>query len=166
MQKSPATHHAMHSPHTRASSKRDCRRAKRSVSNRSSTMRSSSACKRGGRGRRDREAANGGGVDGVDSTKPGYESRVLHRCTPEGAPFDSFLLSARRPSVLPATPRTAMRHTSVLSRFALSFALGCSAVAASRLAAQTKPVDRANFDTTCAPCQDFYRFANGGCLQR
>jgi putative endopeptidase len=27
--------------------------------------------------------------------------------------------------------------------------------------AQTKPLDRANLDTTCAPCSDFYQFANG-----
>ncbi len=27
--------------------------------------------------------------------------------------------------------------------------------------AQTKPLDRANLDTTCAPCTDFYQFANG-----
>ena len=31
---------------------------------------------------------------------------------------------------------------------------------------QTKPLDPANLDTTCAPCKDFFRFANGGWLQR
>jgi hypothetical protein len=25
---------------------------------------------------------------------------------------------------------------------------------------QSKPLDRANLDTTCAPCRDFFRFAN------
>src|SRR3954462_2152043 len=32
--------------------------------------------------------------------------------------------------------------------------------------AQTVPFDRANLDTTCAACDDFYQFANGGWLQR
>ena len=28
--------------------------------------------------------------------------------------------------------------------------------------AALKAIDRTNFDTTCSPCQDFFRYANGG----
>src|SRR6185369_5781007 len=31
---------------------------------------------------------------------------------------------------------------------------------------RSKPLDRANLDTTCAPCTDFYQFANGNWLKR
>ncbi|MEP6551493.1 MAG: M13 family metallopeptidase N-terminal domain-containing protein, partial [Gemmatimonadales bacterium] len=43
-----------------------------------------------------------------------------------------------------------------------------SAALASSLAGQTqtKPIDPANIDTTCAPCRDFFQFANGAWLQR
>ncbi len=33
-------------------------------------------------------------------------------------------------------------------------------------AQQSKPIDPANFDTTCAPCRDFFQHANGGWLAR
>src|SRR5690242_9602211 len=37
------------------------------------------------------------------------------------------------------------------------------------LVAQTsvvmKPLDRANLDTTCLPCENFYKYANGGWLK-
>lgn len=31
---------------------------------------------------------------------------------------------------------------------------------------QTKPIDPANLDTTCAPCKNFFQYANGGWLKR
>ena len=54
-----------------------------------------------------------------------------------------------------------------------SFARGALAAAlcltsAVRLSAQqqqAKPLSRANLDTTCAPCEDFYEFANGAWLK-
>jgi putative endopeptidase len=49
----------------------------------------------------------------------------------------------------------------------LAAALVCAAITTSLAAqGQTKPIDPANIDTTCAPCRDFFQFANGGWLQR
>jgi putative endopeptidase len=31
---------------------------------------------------------------------------------------------------------------------------------------QTKPIDPVNIDSTCAPCQDFFQYANGGWIKR
>ena len=49
----------------------------------------------------------------------------------------------------------------------LAAGLVCAAITTSLAAqGQTKPIDPANIDTTCAPCRDFFQFANGGWLQR
>jgi putative endopeptidase len=49
----------------------------------------------------------------------------------------------------------------------LAAGLVCAAISTSLAAqGQTKPIDPANIDTTCAPCRDFFQFANGGWLRR
>jgi putative endopeptidase len=46
-------------------------------------------------------------------------------------------------------------------------ALWSMALAGSLLAqGQSKPIDPANLDTTCAPCKNFFQYANGGWLKR
>ena len=53
-----------------------------------------------------------------------------------------------------------IRVTAVLS-------LLCVAVSNSLSAqGQSKPIDPANIDSTCAPCQDFFQYANGGWIKR
>ncbi len=49
---------------------------------------------------------------------------------------------------------------------ASSFLLVALLVPASLASQQSKPLDPANLDTTCAACSDFYTFANGGWLKR
>ena len=39
-------------------------------------------------------------------------------------------------------------------------------VAGAQSPTQTAVLDRANLDTTCEACDDFYQFANGGWLKR
>jgi len=48
----------------------------------------------------------------------------------------------------------------------LFLALGAAGAQQPAPARQTKPIDPANLDTTCAACKDFYGFANGGWLKR
>ena len=55
-------------------------------------------------------------------------------------------------------------HRSALSSLTLLLTLAASLRAQAPL--QTVPFDRANLDTTCAPCEDFYQFANGAWLKR
>ena len=49
---------------------------------------------------------------------------------------------------------------------AMLLALACSGLTSDAKLASAPAFDRANLDTTCAPCADFFRFANGGWLKR
>ena len=51
-------------------------------------------------------------------------------------------------------------------RLIRSAALLCIAATAAIAQRAGKPLDRANLDTTCAPCTDFYQFANGTWLKK
>jgi len=49
----------------------------------------------------------------------------------------------------------------------LAITLFCAAPTSSLAGqTQTKPIDPANIDSTCHPCQDFFQYANGGWLKR
>ncbi len=58
--------------------------------------------------------------------------------------------------------RTTWRHLFAPSLFAAAAALPLGA----QPAATNKALDRANLDTTCAACKDFYQFANGSWLKK
>src|SRR5258706_14471272 len=47
-----------------------------------------------------------------------------------------------------------------------SFLLLLALPGAALAAAVPRAIDPANYDTTCAPCRDFYQYANGGWLAR
>jgi putative endopeptidase len=58
-----------------------------------------------------------------------------------------------------------MRHVSTRLA-AAALALCASTAVSAQSAAPRKAIDRANLDTTCAACSDFFTFANGGWLKR
>ncbi|MDQ6737681.1 MAG: M13 family metallopeptidase, partial [Gemmatimonadota bacterium] len=58
-----------------------------------------------------------------------------------------------------------MRKTIMNFVVALASAVSFAAAGAQTTYHQTKPLDLANLDTTCAPCTNFYQFANGGWIK-
>jgi putative endopeptidase len=51
-------------------------------------------------------------------------------------------------------------------RLLLATLLSIAAASSAAGQAQSKPIDPANIDSTCHPCQDFFQYANGGWLKR
>src|SRR5690349_12339057 len=54
----------------------------------------------------------------------------------------------------------------VILRLSAVAAISAAAATTSLAQRQAKPLDRANLDTACAACTDFYEFANGTWLKR
>src|SRR5678810_1049115 len=63
-----------------------------------------------------------------------------------------------------ASPRRRSSMTTLTRLLAAALVASSSALAAQQPAA--RPLSRANLDTTCAACTDFYQFANGGWLKK
>ena len=57
-------------------------------------------------------------------------------------------------------------HSHRTAFYSLTLLLAVAATLRAQAPRQTVPFDRANLDTTCAPCEDFYQFANGSWLKR
>jgi putative endopeptidase len=55
---------------------------------------------------------------------------------------------------------------SILGRACTVFVAVLSVPALAASQQQTKPLDRANLDTTCSACEDFFHYANGGWIKR
>ena len=72
-------------------------------------------------------------------------------------PLARFLAAGTHAALLAGAPSTSAAATARAAR---------PAAATTRVAHPAPALSHANLDTTCAPCRDFFRYANGGWLKR